>query len=281
MAIIRAPHKRDYTMIANEAIRDTRLSLRDLGLLLVMLRLPDGWHFSITGLATMCRDGKDSIRQGMCALEECGYLERTHVMDERHLLRVEYILHEKPDLPASDFPTAGIPTAGAPTQSRMDTDSIDPEKNNNNTLQSRIDLKQDPIGETMDFLEAPCAEQDRSEPGLDRPAETAMQSQAAALSDPPAFVPFSMQPERMRCRIADQSPRSPGQSKARFDARSKSRSAGRRHAASAPEPIRPAAIYPPPSPKESIEIREAEGLLSDWDEEARRWVGGLGKRGRG
>ena len=50
MAIIRAAHERDFTIITNAALRDTNLSLEAKGLLALMLSEHDGWNFTIKGL---------------------------------------------------------------------------------------------------------------------------------------------------------------------------------------------------------------------------------------
>lgn len=38
---------RDFTIINNKILRDTRLGSSERGLLVTMLSLPDGWSFSI------------------------------------------------------------------------------------------------------------------------------------------------------------------------------------------------------------------------------------------
>lgn len=61
MAIIRAAHERDFTIITNAALRDTNLSLKAKGLLALMLSEHDGWNFTIKGLSTKCKEGVDAI----------------------------------------------------------------------------------------------------------------------------------------------------------------------------------------------------------------------------
>ncbi len=149
MAIIRARHDRDFTMITNAAIRDPRLSNAELGLLVRMLRVVDDWHFSIAGLTSMSRDGRDGIRSALGVLEQYGYLERIPYRDSRGLSRINYVVHETPietaagfpaaafpaaDFPASAFPTADLPAADLPaaeqpaaeatTQTILDTNTV-------------------------------------------------------------------------------------------------------------------------------------------------------------
>ena len=97
MAIVRAAHHSRFTILADSIMKDPRLSLREIGLLAVMLRLPDDWKFSIAGLASICKDGQSAVRKAVQTLEACGYVVRTTGKDPKtNLRRVEYIVYEEP-----------------------------------------------------------------------------------------------------------------------------------------------------------------------------------------
>lgn len=97
MAIVRAAHHSRFTVLADSIMKDSRLSLREIGLLAVMLRLPDDWKFSIAGLASICKDGQSAVRKAVQTLEACGYVVRTTGKDPKtNLRRVEYIVYEEP-----------------------------------------------------------------------------------------------------------------------------------------------------------------------------------------
>ena len=67
----------NYTAMSNIHLQDRRLSLKAKGLLSLMLSLPaDRWRYSIRGLASICRDGVDSVRDGIKELERAGYVIR-------------------------------------------------------------------------------------------------------------------------------------------------------------------------------------------------------------
>lgn len=67
----------NYTAMSNIHLQDKRLSLKAKGLLSLMLSLPaDRWKYSIRGLASICRDGVDSVRDGIRELERAGYVIR-------------------------------------------------------------------------------------------------------------------------------------------------------------------------------------------------------------
>lgn len=113
MAILRKRHAQ-YTVIPKGIFRDSRLNLRDVGLLCFMLHLPDDWDFSIAGLCTVrSGDGRDAIRKSVRRLEECGYLERTRDRtDDGKLHEAIWYLY---DTPKSENPTLVKPTLDKPT----------------------------------------------------------------------------------------------------------------------------------------------------------------------
>ena len=71
-----------FVVIAEEAVDDERLSPRDLGILVKLLRLPNNWDFSIKGLISIIKNiGECSIRKSLQNLEKYGYLTREILRD--------------------------------------------------------------------------------------------------------------------------------------------------------------------------------------------------------
>ena len=84
MTTIRVEHKKNYTCISNDAIRDGRLSLKARGLHHLLLSYPNDWRVNTDYLASECdRDGKTALLSAMTELEEWGYLTRRKVKDEK------------------------------------------------------------------------------------------------------------------------------------------------------------------------------------------------------
>lgn len=82
-AILRHEHKSDFSIIPNDIFRDQNLSLRDIGLLCLMLSKPDNWEFSIKGLAAITgKDGRDAVAASSKNLEKSGYLSRSRERGE-------------------------------------------------------------------------------------------------------------------------------------------------------------------------------------------------------
>jgi hypothetical protein len=74
--IVRVPHKRDYTVLKNRALRDKRISFRATGILAFLLSLPDGSEVTGEMLWRVKAEGRDACYKAMKELEDAGYLVR-------------------------------------------------------------------------------------------------------------------------------------------------------------------------------------------------------------
>lgn len=110
----------NYTVISNIVLRDKRLSLKAKGLMVTILGLPDNWDFTIAGISTILKEGRESIANAVSELIEFGYCVRTNERAESgHYLGYDYTFHETPHNvtePATESPTTGFPTQVNPTQ---------------------------------------------------------------------------------------------------------------------------------------------------------------------
>ena len=97
MAILRKCNKEKYTTILQSITMDSRLSLKDLGLLVKLLSLPDNWNFSEKGLEKILeQDGQTSIRTAIKNLEKYGYLKRVRVRESGKMIGIEWYIFEEP-----------------------------------------------------------------------------------------------------------------------------------------------------------------------------------------
>ena len=102
MPIYRAEKNKDYTIMSNAHLKDTRLSLKAKGLLSYMLSLPNDWKFSTRGLISHCREGADALRVALKELEAAGYLRRTRIRSGNgSFAEEEWEIHE---IPEGNFP---------------------------------------------------------------------------------------------------------------------------------------------------------------------------------
>ena len=109
MSVFRINKTQNYTVMSNHHFKEKKMSLKAKGLLSLMLSLPDDWDYSISGLATLSKDGKDSIMSALAELEKFGYLTRKRLTDDKgRFAGVEYNIFEvpQPKEPVSENPNS-------------------------------------------------------------------------------------------------------------------------------------------------------------------------------
>lgn len=94
--IRRAPHDRDYVVIANATVRDDALTWGARGLLAYLLSLPDDWKIRQADLEGRAPEGKRVVVRLMAELEEAGYLRRRYTQTAAGRA-VEVWAYEQPD----------------------------------------------------------------------------------------------------------------------------------------------------------------------------------------
>lgn len=119
---IKSGRKQHFTVLYKSAIEDKRLPLDARGLLAIMVGLPDGWQYSVKGLAAYVGVSKDTIRRLLEKLEKVGYLTREQTHDENgHFAGNVYVLQDEAP-PLSENTDNGEtrqrekPSSGFPTQ---------------------------------------------------------------------------------------------------------------------------------------------------------------------
>ena len=124
--IRRAKHERNYTVILNSTIQDSRLSWKARGLHHYILSLPDDWHICVAHLAEQSEpDGEAIIKSALKELESNGYISKTRLKDERgRFLKCVWDIYESPQV---DFqPVAKVNKRKASKQSpQVDFPQVD------------------------------------------------------------------------------------------------------------------------------------------------------------
>lgn len=85
--------------MSNTHLKDKRLSLKAIGLLSVVLSLPDDWHYTVNGLVGIVKDGERAVNGALSELKENGYLriEKLYPNKEgRSKIEYQYIFSETP-----------------------------------------------------------------------------------------------------------------------------------------------------------------------------------------
>lgn len=97
MGVIRVNKTANYTVLSNFHFKEKEMSLKAKGLLSLMLSLPDTWNYTIAGLVSLSKDGKDSVMSALAELEKFGYLIRSQKVNAKgQFSGVEYNIYEQP-----------------------------------------------------------------------------------------------------------------------------------------------------------------------------------------
>ena len=97
--------------MSNTHLKDKRLSLKAIGLLSVVLSLPDNWHYTVNGLVGIVKDGERAVNGALSELKENGYLriEKLYPNKEgRSKIEYQYIFSETPQ----DLQNVGLHNVG-------------------------------------------------------------------------------------------------------------------------------------------------------------------------
>lgn len=111
--MIKVHKTKDYTVMSRSHLRDKELSLKAKGLMSLMLSLPEDWDYSVKGLATLSKDGRESIIGTIKELEERGYLVRTQIKNSSgRFVGYDYEAFENPSAgkPFTENPLTEKPT---------------------------------------------------------------------------------------------------------------------------------------------------------------------------
>ncbi len=142
IAVIRVIKNRNYTVMSNTHLKDKRLSLKAIGLLSVVLGLPEDWHYTVNGLVGIVKDGKDSVESAIKELKKNGYLrvEKIYPNANSNRIQYQYTFFENPqEVDFQPLENQGIEKQGVETQvlenpyTYKDTNKQNTNKLNTNT----------------------------------------------------------------------------------------------------------------------------------------------------
>ena len=99
MAVIRVEKTKNYTCMSNIHLRDKNLSLKAKGLMSLILSLPDDWHYTVAGLASIIKEGETVVTNTLSELKKNGYLtvkKLSPAQTDSGRFEYEYTVHEQP-----------------------------------------------------------------------------------------------------------------------------------------------------------------------------------------
>lgn len=110
MSVMRVHKTANFTVMSNYHFKEKKMSLKAKGLLSLMLSLPEDWNYSVSGLVSLSKDGKDSVMSALGELEKFGYLTRERVVNDKgQFAGVEYNIFEQPQPKVAENPIAEKP----------------------------------------------------------------------------------------------------------------------------------------------------------------------------
>lgn len=172
MAVFRVEKTKDFTVMSNHHLRNSKLSLKAKGLMSLMLSLPEDWDYTLKGLTFICKDGEDSVAKALQELEKEGYLTRQRLrLSNGRLGSIEYTIHEqpkKPDIepnppkrenpeqffPEQVFPEQDSPEQGNPAQLNKDiqrTDGSNTDKSTDKRDKTRVREYREMIKDNIEY----------------------------------------------------------------------------------------------------------------------------------
>ena len=89
--VVKVVKTKNFTVMSNHHLTNRRLSLKAIGLMSIVLSLPDDWGYSIGGLRSLTGESEASIKKVLAELKNEGYLHVRKVMpSETKTGRIEY-----------------------------------------------------------------------------------------------------------------------------------------------------------------------------------------------
>lgn len=136
---IREKKERDYTVINNTVLKDTRISWKAKGLFCYLLSLPEDWVIYQSELLNHATDGRESLRKAIQELEQLGYLQIEKKRDDKGHFTTVYKVIENPNS-TDETDNNGKPDTGNPTRKTRSgkPDTENPTLLNTNILNTNI-----------------------------------------------------------------------------------------------------------------------------------------------
>ncbi len=140
---IRVKKDRNYTVIDNHFIQDTRLSWKAKGVMNYLLSLPEDWEIRLSEIEKHATDGKESLRGAINELKKFSYIISMQTKNENGKFNeVKYIIIENPEseeeshesTPQSGLPISGKPYTEKPISGKPYTENPPLQSTNNNKV---------------------------------------------------------------------------------------------------------------------------------------------------
>lgn len=142
--VFRVKKTKNYTVMSNYHLRDTRISLKAKGLLSQMLSLPEDWNYTAKGLASINKEHFNTIRAVILELEKAGYIVRRQKREKSgEWNRMEYDIYEIPQITGEDTPELEVSETPPPLEAETDAPELDADTLNRYRQELRENINYD------------------------------------------------------------------------------------------------------------------------------------------
>ena len=159
MPVLKNKTQGNYVNVYKGIAMDPALSLRDRGMMLTLLSLPDNWDFTTAGLRKILPDGKHSIKSSIDSLQGFGYLSKEQSRGEGGVFGENVIeVYETPHSPFPDFRVPDNPAAVKPVaenRPQLNNKKLTNKKSNNKGLNNQSiyhEKKEDEIDSMESYM---------------------------------------------------------------------------------------------------------------------------------
>lgn len=115
--IVRGPRPESrYLIVANDVVRDKRLSFRARGVLVCILSLPDNYRVSAQALQSFTTDGREAIRSALEELRAYGYARTVRQRGHDGRITTTTYVFDRPHPSAQVVPNNGVDNVDAGAQ---------------------------------------------------------------------------------------------------------------------------------------------------------------------
>lgn len=128
--ITRRKYERDYCYMANEFLRDSRLSWKAKGIIAYVQMLPDDWVLNMRDLTNRATDGRDSLYSGIKELEKYGYCAKVMqrnpdgtIAGYAYEICDKSVFQPQPENPVTDVPQPENPCTVKPDTDKPGTEN--------------------------------------------------------------------------------------------------------------------------------------------------------------
>lgn len=154
MPVLKNKTQGNYVNVYKGIAMDKSLGLKDRGMLLTLLSLPDNWEFTVNGLRKILPDGKSAIYSCLDSLQGAGYLTKEQSRGEGGVFAGNVLeVHETPHPPFPENRVSVNPTTENPVpgnQTQLNNNKVTNKKFNNQGVSNQSIYQED----EMDSIEA-------------------------------------------------------------------------------------------------------------------------------